>query len=277
MKYQIKYGKLSLERGKRLEILEFVKDPYGNPYIPGSSLKGMLRTILLAADIMNDSHKYQYDKSTLEKDLERHSANYKFPAKSIRGTEAKCFNLLNRKDTKSDAVNDIMSGMIVSDSEPLTVNDLVLCQRVERKVDGTEKKLNTLRECIKPGCSIQFDLTIDESICNIKANQILATVEKFAEMYNECFVSKYKGMNLLDDNMVCLGGGVGFLSKTVVYPMFGEKVGLRKTQEIFEKTKVPRIHKHNLDSKIGVSPHIIKCAEYNGQTVQMGLCKIKIE
>ena len=28
------------------------------PYIPGSSLKGMLRTILLSSDIINNSDKY---------------------------------------------------------------------------------------------------------------------------------------------------------------------------------------------------------------------------
>lgn len=59
--------------------------------------------------------------------------------------------------------------------------------------------------------------------------------------------------------------------------MFGEKDGIRITQEIFEKTKVPRNHKHNQDFKTGVSPHIIKCAEYNGQTVQMGICTMEIQ
>lgn len=36
-----------------------VTDPYGNPYIPGSSLKGMLRTILLSKDIDQDQIKYK--------------------------------------------------------------------------------------------------------------------------------------------------------------------------------------------------------------------------
>ena len=36
-------------RGRYLEVGEFVKDAYGCPYVPGSSFKGMLRTVLLSA------------------------------------------------------------------------------------------------------------------------------------------------------------------------------------------------------------------------------------
>ena len=35
------------QRGKINEISEFIKDPYGSPYVPGSSLKGSLRTLVL--------------------------------------------------------------------------------------------------------------------------------------------------------------------------------------------------------------------------------------
>lgn len=213
MKYRIRYGKLSLERGKKLEIREFVKDPYGKPYIPGSSLKGMLRTILLAEDIIVNPQMYRYDTENLARDLSSYSAYRKFPAQSIRKTEAKRFNLLDRKENKNDAVNDIMSGMIISDSDPLEMTDLVLCQRVERKVDGTEKKLNVLRECIKPGCRIRFSLTIDESVCGIKVQDIISAVQKFANMYNKCFICKFKGMNLLNNDMVCLGAELVFCLK----------------------------------------------------------------
>ena len=38
-------------KGETIEVLSFVKDSYNLPYVPGSSLKGMLRTILLENDI----------------------------------------------------------------------------------------------------------------------------------------------------------------------------------------------------------------------------------
>lgn len=48
--YSIKETKFESEphkRGKINEISKFIKDPYGLPYIPGSSLKGALRSIVL--------------------------------------------------------------------------------------------------------------------------------------------------------------------------------------------------------------------------------------
>ena len=43
-------------RGKK-EILTFTKDAYGCPYVPGSSVKGMLRTVLLSALILHNRDK----------------------------------------------------------------------------------------------------------------------------------------------------------------------------------------------------------------------------
>lgn len=44
------------ERGKQQnrDILTFIKDPYGCPYVPGSSVKGMLRMVLLSAMLLKD-------------------------------------------------------------------------------------------------------------------------------------------------------------------------------------------------------------------------------
>ena len=58
MKYTENVGDRSEEKGK-LQIMTCVTDPYGNPYVPGSSLKGMLRTILLSKDIAQDQIKYK--------------------------------------------------------------------------------------------------------------------------------------------------------------------------------------------------------------------------
>ena len=51
LRYTLDSGDTLLQQGTRVKIRECLKDPYGNPYIPGSSLKGMLRTILLAGRI----------------------------------------------------------------------------------------------------------------------------------------------------------------------------------------------------------------------------------
>ena len=55
MKYTMNAGDIQMEKG-RMQIMACAVDPYGNPYIPGSSIKGMLRTVLLCAIIWCDSY-----------------------------------------------------------------------------------------------------------------------------------------------------------------------------------------------------------------------------
>ena len=54
-KYELDCGDAIFEN-KKMEIIPFIKDVYGKPYIPGSSIKGMLRTILLCYDILNNKN-----------------------------------------------------------------------------------------------------------------------------------------------------------------------------------------------------------------------------
>ena len=96
-------------------------------------------------------------------------------------------------------------------------------------------------------------------------------------MYEDNFLSKYKTMDKLTADSVYLGGGAGFVSKTIIYALFQKTEGIKMIQNIFEKTDVPKVHKHGQDLKYGVSPHILKCTHYRGKTVQMGLCTCKIQ
>ena len=69
----------------------------------------------------------------------------------------------------------------------------------------------------------------------------------------------------------------GFLSKTVIYSLF-EEDGLMITDKIFRNTlaKNYQIHKHNQDTRLGVSPHICKCTRYHGKLYDMGLGQIEV-
>lgn len=67
--YSVK-AKLARSRGgsyQYLDVFEFVKDAYGDPYIPGSSVKGMLRTALLSSIILDNRPLYQghFDRETV--------------------------------------------------------------------------------------------------------------------------------------------------------------------------------------------------------------------
>lgn len=101
------------------------------------------------------------------------------------------FHKLNRTEKSKDAVNDIMSGIIISDSKPLSNEDMILCQKWEYHIDGSSKTLNLLRECVKPGTVIKTSMKVDESINQITSEKIMEAVKKFYQFYYSVFQSKY--------------------------------------------------------------------------------------
>lgn len=264
---------------ERLQILECMKDAYGMPYVPGSSLKGMLRTILLGADIMKNPEKYQRNKRNMRQKAEVNERRNNYLKREMAEIESTAFRTLNRPEAKpQDAVNDILQGLVVSDSEPLSTDDLVMCQKIDKHVDGSEKSLPILRECIKPDTEICFSMTVDTSVCKLSGKLLMEAVGLFMEGYYHNFASAFQGTDMPKSNYVLCGGGCGFVSKTIMYPMYGKQEGIEMIQRVFEKTKVPREHKHNRDKQYGVSPHILKCTRYQGKLLQMGVCRIdKIE
>lgn len=277
VKYTLDGGDAIIDKGaNRLQIMECIKDAYGKPYVPGSSLKGMFRTILLGADIRANPDKYESAKENMRQNAERNE-NRNFYLKNDMGEiESIAYRTLNKnKEKKNDAVNDLLQGFIVSDSEPLSTDALVLCQKIDRHTDGTEKRLPLLRECIKPNTRIQFTITIDDSVCQLTDETLKAAVKSFITNHYNNFARAFPGLDKPRVNYVLCGGGCGFVSKTIVYPMYKKEEGIKFAQKVFDKTKVPKEHKHHLDQKYGASPHIIKCTEYQGKTLQMGMCGIE--
>ena len=63
-----------------------------------------------------------------------------------------------------NAVNNCFSGIRVSDSEPLSVSDLMLCRKTDLLPDENENSISVKRECLKPGTKVKFSMEIDESL-----------------------------------------------------------------------------------------------------------------
>ncbi len=190
--------------------------------------------------------------------------------------------------------------MILSDSEPLPVSSLILCQKVDLHAAGKVNVLPILRECIKPGTEIRFTVTVDTGVCDITQESFERSVETFITHYYAKFaksferfetprnslvsgktgdMDKLKAFERLEKpkrNYVFCGGGCGFASKTIIYPMYGKQAGIDITQKVFANTGVPRKHKHEMDKDLGIAPHVIKCTRCQGKLYQMGLCSIKM-
>ena len=282
IKYNIYVGDVEICNGGRIggfkghDIISFNKDPYGFAYVPGSSIKGMIRTALLAYIIESNRVKYKDEISRITEGLENYQGNKrnKYMDREIHRLENIVFNTLDKTEKVEDAVNSIMAGLIISDSKPIDTNNIILTQKVDYGNNGINR-LNILRESLKPGTKIEFDITIDEKVFNYDLEYIKEALKYFNEVSNKYFYSKFKRSNNGND-IVYLGGGVGIASKIVLYSLLKDK-NVEYIQKVFKHTlnKNYNEHKHNKDHLLGVSPHMCKCTYYNGKLYNMGIGRIE--
>lgn len=281
-KYEMNSGDSLLgsggKQGRTHEIQCFIKDAYGMPYIPGSSIKGMLRSALLAYEIRKNPEKYENIKQDILANVSHREKRNEFWQKEDLELETTAFHILNREGQKREnAVNSIMAGIVVGDSSPIDTKRLTLSQKIDYTVSGTERPFPILRETIMPGTVVPFELTIDTQICQYKIEDIKTALELFNQICYERFYSHFgRGDNR--KGIVWIGGGVGYLSKTVIYSLF-DREAVQVTQSIFRGTLPERIfrqHKHDKDRSLGVSPHVCKCTRYNDQLYDMGRCQLRV-
>lgn len=259
----------------------FMKDAYGKPYVPGSSLKGALRTILFCDELRNDQLKCKKIQDEIRKGMKYSRQGRNFLQKESSNIEVEVFHTCDidtKYVPKRHALQDHMKGVIISDSYPIDSKNLVLCQKIDVDVHGKEKVMPILRECIKPGTKIEFEMTIDENVIQYYDIGILEAVNRFLKCYQSYL--KHFGKVEEEQDILYLGGSVGFVSKTILYSLFSEKEAVQITSDIFDKTlsdRIKREHHHERDIRLGVSPHIKKCTRYAGKQYEFGRCKIYIE
>lgn len=292
-----------------MELEGCMKNAYGKPYIPGSSLKGAMRTVLFAEFITREKKKNpkRFDRTNrwaeelISIDMMKIDNYNEYKDKieklkrEIKYLEQLCFNKLRKNsDNRKDLKNDYMSLVRVSDSCEIDKSNIVLAQKVDTFKDGTKNRINTLRESILSKESIKFDVTIDKSArWKVGKRDFEKAIRTFSDITKECFVSQFLGSQVNKSNIIYLGGGTGFASKTVIYALFGKDIGKEVTSRILhfnlinpkelKKKKIAPLwvqHGHAFrDSE--VSPHTIKTfniVSSNNMLTnkEMGICEFNI-
>lgn len=267
-----------------------MKDAYSKPYVPGSSLKGAIRTCILNAlllDVKNENFATETEDA-----LKIHEKNGKaYLSRNASEMETSIFNTLKRKGTKSsDAVNSIFQGLTISDSEPLDTDCLILCPKIDILPTESHKRnqlKNVVRECIKPGTKITFYVHIDSKFFPYDDKQILQFILQNYLNIEEKYLSSFPStINSNDEYKIYLGGGSGFVTKTCVYSLFDERDrAVKNAGEILDsvysmkcgenRTKMGN-HLHDFN-KYGVAPHTRKSTIIDGKTYDFGLCNICFE
>lgn len=188
------------------DVWEFVRDAEGRPYIPGSSVKGMIRTALLTCLLLDDpGYRGLFDSAKVRgKDKNADSA-----------IDGRAFWREALDGRKPEELTDIMRYVSVSDSEPLAISDLVFAKKYDRFSKGDEglhkknmgnissksfyegNELNIYRESIRPDThftvSVDVDDRIDQYISPIvfDAEGIKNVLERSFRLYKECFLDRF--------------------------------------------------------------------------------------
>ncbi|NLK52426.1 MAG: type III-A CRISPR-associated RAMP protein Csm5 [Syntrophomonadaceae bacterium] len=267
------------------EVVTFIKDADGRPYIPGSSLKGAIRTAL-AAQLMKKGDWDQERRNIEVADTSGPPRRYLSGESSI--LEKKAFYRLGIQNPKNGEVlfspiNDFMQGIRISDSAAVDFENLTLAGKYDRKPDGTFNLLPIFRECLIPGTEVQLLMTLDRPMLakvGLDLNSIEDALHSFAddhyanfeqfftELPEDASIEAKQGVDII------LGGGAGYVSKTLTYnllPMRDQAVSV--TAKILAKQF--QRHGHFKDaSKYKVSPHILKTTMYAGEYYQMGKCEL---
>lgn len=264
------------------EVQEFIKDPSGRPYIPGSSLKGMLRTILQVYELLKNPDEETYSRIRKNVQGEAFENRRRYHARSDAALDQASFHreLFKNKDglyDLKDQNNDVLRGLYIGDSEPISADDLCVCEKIDMLPNGDMRTLNLLRECIKPFVCVSFPVTIDKTICPYTMNEIMRAMKAFYQYYNDLFADHFSKAPEVKGNSTTfyLGGGAGYVSKTVTYGLISGKAGVKTVSEILDNTVAPndrRRHDHAGDPDRGVSPHMMKCTKYKNKLYQMGAC-----
>jgi len=283
----------------RMQIMTFVKDAYNRPYVPGSSLKGAIRNAVLNALLIENENKEIVNSSinSIEETNKRIEGRKINKDKYLLG-EAKDIerNLFIKKTHAKDEYS-IFKGLIIGDSKPLDVEDMILCQKCDvfPKNQGKNKAPNSLpiqRECIKPKTIIEFPVEIDTAIFNYDEKKLYDSINMMYNIERDNFLSKFSDTQIENKNtknLIYLGGGVGFVSKTAVYSLYHSepKRGLKVASKILDNVDSPKPNKRGENKKMGnhlddpeifkVSPHVRKCTMYKNKLYDFGLCRIDFQ
>lgn len=278
-KYEMDAGEAFVDRASRpKEIEAFVKDAYGLPYVPGSSIKGMIRTMLLVWEIQKNPEAFRQICQEIKTNSQNRASRKSCMSREVAKLEQQILYKLSRDEKKKqNAVNDCLSGLHIGDSAPIELKRLTLSQKIDYTLDGKQKPLPLLRETLIPGTEICFDVSIDTNLCDYSMDDILEAARVFQQVCNKYFYERFH-RPIKAENAVFLGGGCGFLSKTVLYALFGQDA-VYIVDNIFKNTlgRQYDVHQHHKDIELKIAPHVCKCTMYHGKLYDVGIGQISYE
>lgn len=274
------------------DINRHIRHGDGTPFIPGSSIKGVFRTAVLYKLLQ----KRQDIKSKYWRQIQgKISNNYLNPKRDFDGLakdlESELLHTLRLKDDKErnisnkNAVCSAMRGLQVSDTYASRNVQTAILQKVDGGFDkfgkASPKRLPIFRECMLPKAELFFDVKIEKAVMNTiginSVDDLLKATHSFfaavTDLLQQAFEKEYQEafQGVAAGNMF-LGGNTGFLSKTLLAMLAPDKDTAKNTIKVL-LDKSFKNHKHLLRDKV-IAPRTLKCTNYNGKLMLMGVAEV---
>jgi CRISPR-associated protein Csm5 len=191
---QVASYSVACSRHPQGEIISCLKDGLGNPYVPGSSLKGALRTAILWERIKKDSSLMNEARNKIVSAIERAG-----PRSSAAWAAQPLERLfLGRDPVKGNHPNyDHLRALKVSDSDIIPKEQLQCFDAAVRNLRGDrlETKMTLCVEAFQPGTKTQISLDLDpfllrddiQSKLNLKVDD-LKDLEKISRSYYSDYI-----------------------------------------------------------------------------------------
>lgn len=279
------------EKKKTLnDINRHIQQPDGSLYVPGSSIKGVFRTAILYSLLQKRQDiKVKYWRQIQEKISSNYFKPYRDFNKLISDLENELLHTLRLVDGdihSNNAVYSAMRGLQVSDTYASRNMQTAILQKVDGGFDkfgkASPKKLPIFRECMLPKAELFFDVKIEKAVMstigiNTVDDLLKATHSFFAavtDLLQQAFEKEYQEafQGVAAGNMF-LGGNTGFLSKTLLAMLAPDKDTAKNTIKVL-LDKSFKNHKHLLRDKI-IAPRTLKCTNYNGKLMLMGVAEVR--
>ena len=206
--------------------------------------------------------------------------------------ESELLHTLRLKDDKErnisnkNAVCSAMRGLQVSDTYASRNMQTAILQKVDGGFDkfgkASPKKLPIFRECMLPEAELFFDVKIEKAVMNTiginTVDDLLKATHSFfaavTDLLQQAFEKEYQEafQGVAAGNMF-LGGNTGFLSKTLLAMLAPDKDTAKNTIKVL-LDKSFKNHKHLLRDKV-IAPRTLKCTNYNGKLMLMGVAEVR--
>lgn len=252
------------KRGSLNEIAMAMKDKNMNPYVPGSTLKGAIRLAIISELLHGEGVKNPSKYKFLDEYLRDRRKRDNYVTWKMNEIEQKAIGVIKEKDINP------FKYLQISDSDPISKDKLILSQKIDVGIDKSDNTISIYRESIRPSETIKFQMVLDDRFI-MDIEEIKDAIRDFFSDVDYYFLQHF-GFPERKENYIYLGGGSGYVSKTLTYPIFDDK-GFEYAKRILDRKSPGKGHRHVKFA----SPQRVKMTNYNKQLLEMGLCEISFK